>query len=597
MDAAPVVPDVSPPVTVVHPEEHAKLLASHQQLQAKVDSLTTQLQEWQAAEAARQTAVEEKASRHNELLSVVHATLEAVVTQHQQYVQQQAEQAAGVQQQWQQTVQQQKADTAAAFATQRDELLTALATHKQELTIALTSQHDSDTAALATLDTTVSQHSTSIAQLVALDDEVGSIRTVLETYNEDISGLVEREETVRGKVEALRVESEQLLGMASDVSGRCKRVESEVVDVKRACVDQAAEWKAAWTRVEARVDEQSGRLKEWIVGWAEERRALQGAIQQLVSGQHAHEKTVEALSGEVQQLRHLIQRQHSGALTASRPAEMHGNDKGMAETKEAADDVERADVSSTAVDDDSETSELASSSHFTADGLGTPIHASLDADGSSTASPFLSLSPTSRAAATPLSLSADSILPGGQSPSRSHSISLPTSPSDLSSVFPSMSQERQAGVFTSPAKVVQSTQAMAWTINVKEGKASATAAAASTPPPRHTGGNSRDSAVTPRSAASANTSVHRHSGSGTLSASAGKGSGGSGKSSVASSGKSSVSGSGVSSPSGKVSRQLATELDGSSGGGGRQAVADVIVAADDDGPLNDTAADDEEETY
>ena len=564
-------------------------MASHQQLQTKVDSLSTQLQEWQqkaelwqTAEATRQTSLEEKEKRHDELLTALQSTLEALLTQHQLHTQQQAEQAAATQQQWQQAMEQHKADTTTVLTTQRDELLTSLANYKQDTTTVLSTQHDAHTTALAALDATVSQHSSSIAQLLPLDEEVGSIRTVLDAYNEDISGLVEREEATGGKVEALRVESERLLGMAGDVSGRCKRVESEVVEVRRAGVEQAAEWKAAWQKAEARVDDVSERLKEWTSSWVEERKAQQGAIQQLVSGQHGHAKQLEAVRSEVEQLRHSMQqRQHSATATASKQAEEQQDSGDMAaETKEANEDVDQADASSGAVGDDE---------------LTTTYSASSDIDSSSTASSFVPLSPTGRGASTSLSISSDNLLPSSTS-NRSHSISLPTSPSDLSSVFPSVSFDRQSGVFTSPAKVVQSTQAMAWTINVKDGKSAN--AAVSSPPPRHgvAGSHTRDTAATPRSAV--NTSIHRHSTS-ALTASAGKSSGGSGKGSVASSGRSSVSGSGVSSPNGRVSRQLASELDesGVSGyGSGVHSAVDVTVTADEqlDGA---SVGDDDDETY
>ena len=617
MDTTPAAPQ-APPSTAAPPsacaDDHARLLASHEQLQMKVESLRTQLQEWQqkaelwqTVEAARQTALEEKEKRHDELLATVQSTLEALLTQHQQHTQQQAEQAAATQQQWQQTMEQHKADTTTTLTTHRDDLLATLATHKQDVTTTLLTQHDAHTAAMAALDSTVSQHTASIAQLLPLDEEVGSIRTVLDTYNDDISGLVEREEAVRGKVEALRVESEQLLSTASDVGGRCKRVESEVGEVKRAGVEQAMEWKAAWQRVEVRVEEVSERLKEKTDGWREEQRTQQSALQQLVSGQHGQEKEMEALRAELKQLRQSMQR-HRATTSAIPKAVEEQKDREETETgPDRAADMEPVDTSSTAANGEEDARELASPSHFTDDGpAGRSISASHDADSSATASPFLPLSPTSRSVSTSLSLSSDSLLPA---PNRSHSISLPASPSDLSSVFPSVSLERQVGVFTSPAKVVQSTQAMAWTINVKDGGSARanSASAVSTPPPRHSVGNSRDAATTPRSAAST-AAAHRHSTSAlSASASVGKsGGGGSGSGrgggSVAGSGRSSVSGSGVSSPNGQVSRQLAPELDDSGGsaaadGGVGRSAADVTVTADGQLDNGDVAGADDDETY
>ena len=435
-------------------------------------------------------------------------------------------------------------------------------------------------------------------------------------YSEDIAGLVEREEVVKGKVEALRVESERLLGMAGDVSGRCKRVESEVVELKRASVNQVAEWKGVWMKADRRVDEVSEQVKEWTSGWSEERKANQATLQRLVSGQHGQEEELAALRAELDQLRQSLQHQHSPALFALKETEEQKDGAATStETKEAADDMDQAETFSTAASNNEEDArELASSSHFTEDGPALSISTPHDTDSSSAASPFLRLSPTTtRSASNSLSISSSSaLLPA---PNRSHSISLPASPSDLSSVFPSVSLERQAGVFTSPAKVVQSTHAMAWTINVKDGGK----VSGATPPPRHSVGGAKDSTVTPRSAGGgggggSGGAVHRHSGSagvGSGSKSGGGGSGGSGRGSLVGSGRSSVSGSSVSSPHGKVSRQLAAELDedganvggdGAGGGegggsGGDQPAADVIVSAAD-GQLNgDAAIDVDDETY
>ena len=573
------------------------MLTAHRELQTEVGSLSTQLHEWQQkaelwqkAEAARQTALEEKDRRHDELLAVLQSTLETLLTQHVQYTQQQADQAAATQQQWQQSMEQQKADTTAALAAQRDELLTALAMHTKDITTALATQHDGHTADLASLDSTVSQHGASIGQLLPLDEEVGSIRTVLDAYNEDISGLVERDETVRAKVEALRVESERLLAMASDVSGRCKRVESDVVVAMRAGVDQAAEWKTARLKTDARVDELSDSVKECLAGWVKARTVLETATHQCASDLLGHETRMAALCRDVEQLRHTMQRQHSATSIATKVAEEQKDGAEMATAN-------GAHPSAAAVTDDDEASELLSAAHLSSDDTATTISAAHEANSSSVASPFLSLSPTGRIASTSLSFSSDSLLPVGGLPTRSHSVSLPTSPSDLSSVFPSVSVSRQAGVFTSPAKVVQSTQAMAWTINVKDGKGGG-GAAVSTPPPRHSvAGSSRDSAATPRSAGNTS-SVHRHSTS-VLSASAGKsGGGGSGsaRGSVTGSGRSSVSGSGVSSPTGKVSRQLAPELSASADSSGGAEHSAAGTAAADEQP-DGAAVDEDDETY
>ena len=62
----------------------------------------------------------------------------------------------------------------------------------------------------------------------------------------------------------------------------------------------------------------------------------------------------------------------------------------------------------------------------------------------------------------------------------------------LSSVFPSISSsdadaQRQAGVFTSPAKANSSNTALAWTVNVKDGGAKSPAAAAQPPRPSDSG--------------------------------------------------------------------------------------------------------------
>ena len=593
------------------PDEHAQLLTSHQQLQSEVNALSGRLQEWQqtveqrqAAEAVERAAVEERAAeterRHNELLATLQSTLQELLAQHQQSTQQQAEQSAAAQRSWQGALEQHTAITSAALTAHRDELTVALAAHKQELTSALSAQHDSHTSALASLESTTSQqassiaeqastiaqHSGSIAQLLPLDEEVGSIRSALEVYSDDISGLVERGEATGAAVEALKLESERLLSLASEASGRWKRVESEVVEVKRAGVEQSAEWKAAWQKVDGRIDEMSERIKDWTGGWADERKAQQTELQQLVSGQHEQDQQLAALRLDVQQLRHFTQRQrHDMTLAAPKQVEEHK-------------DGEPADESSVE-QPETEAGELTSSSHFTEHALLDTSSASRDGNNLTTASDFLPLSPTGRATSTSLSFSSDSLRPTA-TPVRSHSISLPASPSDLSSVFPSVSAERQAGVFTSPAKVVQATQAMAWTINVKDGKAAGTAAVSS-PPPRHSVASSSNAtnAISPRPSVSTN--VHRHSTSASMSG-AGKGAGAiSGRSSVVGSGRSSVSGSMVSSPTGKVSRQLTSELDesgpGSGAGTGQPSVA-VTAAAEE--PQADAIAavhDYDDETY
>ena len=408
-----------------------------------------------------------------------------------------------------------KALGAAVDSTQQQlsELSAAQTSSVASLTSRLTEVQLQATTASDALKTTVESLT---AQLTTLDEEVGSIRGVLDSYNDDISALHEVHQKAEQAVEGLRGEVERLLTTTSDLSSRLRRAESDVIEARREGTAQHAD-----------VQELTQHVTPMLQQVEAIRTGQEMAQLQSVSRQHKVDAVLQQLLHRLQALEAAQGIQHEHPLDDAAKMEEEQKREEPAETEEIH---EEADAASHPLP----TSSMSISSPPTPPG-----------------------GPSTSTASTPLG--------------RSHSASF-TSPNsaDLTSVFPSISSndtdaQRQAGVFTSPAKVNSATSAMAWTINVKDGGASKSPAAA------RPASVSRDHSTTPRSGS---VSVGRSGGAG----SSGSGSSGGGvtseRSSPASSRTPSLS---VSQPHVGGSGKAGTGQGRVSGGSGNRASASTPV--------------------
>ena len=444
-------------------EANAQLLAQQRQLEERLNALATEVAAWKAranlrdAEAAvEQAKREELEAAREERGRVQLAALQRLLDglseswKEEQLATVQREQT--MQAQWETARTEDRQLVTASVSTAREEAskaLSATVDSSQQQLAQLAAAQTASTVSLTDRLAEVQMQATAVSdamrasveslssQLTPLDEEVGSIRGVLDSYNDDISALNERGEKAEEAVQGLKAECERLLTVTGDLSGRMRKAESDAIEARREGTAQQAELRE---------------LRQHLPSALHELAALKAeqemALQQSVRRQHETDAALQRLQqrllalGEVALATHLQHPLDAGAKAEEEQKRREEPADG-AEADEEADTASRPPPASTI---------SPASPPPTAPGGPSPSSAP-SRERSHAGSADLSSTPHGR----------------GQS-----STSSSPSSDDLSSVFPSNSSndadaQRQAGVFTSPTKVNSATSAMAWTINVKEG--------------------------------------------------------------------------------------------------------------------------------
>ena len=217
----------------------------------------------ESAERSRQLAEADREQRHEAQLAALQQRLDTVVTSAAAEKEEALRREVALRKCWEDGRTQDRERDAAAWAERMQEVRKEIADVAERSAQLAKAQQETQRTLLQSLNAHVTEaaeaHERRLAeaeeaarrqaefvsqQLTSLEEEIGSVRASLDACNEESTALQDKAADMDGRLGQLKGESEQLLLCTGDLSARWKRLESELVESRRAVKEEVQEVRA-----------------------------------------------------------------------------------------------------------------------------------------------------------------------------------------------------------------------------------------------------------------------------------------------------------------------------------------------------------------